>query len=48
MFKGGESIIGFFSDSSDAKSFCAKQSDVINANTEYAAKKANKACLERF
>ena len=48
LFKGGSVVINYFGDSSDAKASCGKHPSVINAKTDYAAKKAYKACLKRY
>ena len=42
-----KSVTGYFGDKSDAKAFCGKHPSVLNAKTDYAAKKAFKACLKR-
>ena len=36
------------SNSSDAKEYCAKQHDVINAKTDFAAEKAYKVCISNY
>jgi|TARA_B100001964_G_scaffold85584_1_gene96570 hypothetical protein len=38
----------FFEKRSDAKEYCAKEHDVLNAKTDYAAKKAYKACISNY
>ena len=52
LFKGVpsvfKSVTGYFGDKSDAKAACARHSSVINAQTDFAAKKAFKACLKRY
>ena len=45
---GFESVTGYFGGKSDAKEYCGKQHDVINAKTDFAAKKAYKACLSNY
>ena len=48
LYKGGTAVVGYFGDSSDAKAACGRHSSVLNAQTDYAAKKAFKACLKRY
>jgi len=43
-----DKVIGVFGNRSDAKEYCAKQHDVINAKTDFAAKKAYKACISNY
>jgi len=39
---------GYIDDKSDAKEYCAKHEDVINAKTDFAAKKAYETCLSNY
>ena len=48
IFQGFKSVTGFFGGKSDAKAACGRHSTVLNAKTDYAAKKAFKACLKRY
>ena len=52
LFKGVpsvfKSVTGYFGDKSDAKTACGRHPSVLNAKTDYAAKKAFKACLKRY
>ena len=38
----------FFGKRSDAKEYCSKSQRVLNAKTDYAAKKAYKACVSNY
>ena len=41
-------VTGFFGGKSDAKAACGRHYTVLDAKTDYAAKKAYKACLKRY
>ena len=47
LFKGGSIVIEYFGDKSDHKAYCSKHYTVLEAKTDFAAKKAYKACLKR-
>ena len=48
LYKGGSVVIGYFGDSSKAKAYCGQHYKVLEAKTDYAAKKAFKACLKNY
>ena len=45
---GWKKTTGYIDDKSDAKEYCAKHEDVINAKTDFAAKKAYETCLGSY
>jgi hypothetical protein len=48
IYKGGSVVVGYFGDSSNAKTHCGQYYKVLEAKTDYAAKKAFKACLKNY
>ena len=45
---GWKETTDYIDDKSDAKEYCAKHEDVINAKTDFAAKKAYETCLSSY
>ena len=45
---GFKSVTGYFGGSSKAKAYCGQHYKVLEAKTDYAAKKAFKACLKNY
>ena len=48
IVQGYKTVTGYFGDKSDAKASCGRHYTVLDAKTDYAAKKAYKACLKRY
>ena len=43
-----DKVKGVFGNRSDAKEYCSNRHSVLNAKTNYAAKKAYKACMSNY
>ena len=48
IFQRFKSVTGYFGGSSKAKAYCGQHYKVLEAKTDYAAKKAFKACLKNY